>query len=124
MTTGTHADSAKAPGRSDLDYRITDHPLLRYPPTRQVAFTFEGREVSGLEGEPIAAALLAAGVRAFMHSANLSRARGLFCAIGNCSSCLMVVDGRPNVRVCVEKLRAGMDVRLQTGKGQLGEATS
>src|SRR4030042_4834964 len=85
--------------------RITDHPILRYPQARQVVFTFEGREVSGLEGEPIAAALLAAGIRAFRHSTNLGRPRGLLCAIGNCSSCLMVVDGRPNVRVGVEKLR-------------------
>ena len=38
-------------------------------------------------------------------------------AIGNCSSCFMTVDGEPNVRVCVTKVRAGMRVEEQHGKG-------
>lgn len=82
-------------------------------------FTFEGRELEGFEGEPIAAALHAAGVRVLRRSAKLHRPRGFFCAIGNCSSCLMVVDGVPNVRVCVEKLRPGIRVERQEGHGEL-----
>ena len=31
----------------------------------------------------------------------------------------MTVDGVPNVRVCVEPLRAGMQVETQEGKGKL-----
>jgi 2Fe-2S iron-sulfur cluster binding domain len=31
----------------------------------------------------------------------------------------MMVDGEPNVRVCVEKLHAGMRVETQSGKGRL-----
>jgi hypothetical protein len=33
----------------------------------------------------------------------------------------MEVDGRVNVRVCVEKVRPGMQVKLQKGKGDLRE---
>ncbi|GAB4262778.1 MAG: (2Fe-2S)-binding protein [Deferrisomatales bacterium] len=97
--------------------RVTNHPILRFPERRTVTFTFEGRTLEGLEGEPIAAALHANGVKVLRHSPKDHRPRGFFCAIGNCSSCLMEVDGEPNVRVCVEELREGMAVRRQVGKG-------
>ena len=99
--------------------RITEHPILTFEHGPMVRFTFDGREFEGVEGEAIAAALHAAGVRVLSHSHGLHRPRGFYCAIGNCSSCLMVVDGEPNVRVCVEKLRAGMRVETQSGKGRL-----
>lgn len=99
--------------------RISSHPVIEFARGREIEFTFEGMPVPGYEGEPIAAALHAAGVFTLSHSPRLNRPRGFFCAIGNCSSCLMEVDGAPNVRVCVEPLRAGMDVRLQRGKGEL-----
>jgi len=99
--------------------RIREHPILTFPERRKVTFFFEGRPLEGYEGEPIAAALHAAGVRVLRESPVLGRPRGFFCAVGNCSSCLMVVDGVPNVRVCVEKLREGMRVERQVGKGDL-----
>ncbi len=99
--------------------RITDHPILSFARGRPVSFTFEGITMQGFENEPISAALHANGIRILRHSPGLGRARGFFCAIGNCSSCLMVVDDRPNVRVCVEKLREGMMVERQIGKGRL-----
>lgn len=99
--------------------RITEHPILDFQRGEQVTFFFDGQELKGFEGETIAAALHAAGVRVLGHSQTLRRPRGLFCAIGNCSSCLMVVDGEPNVRVCVEKLQPGMKVETQQGKGCL-----
>ncbi|MEA3408802.1 MAG: FAD-dependent oxidoreductase, partial [Candidatus Eisenbacteria bacterium] len=51
------------------------------------------------------------------HSIRLDRPRGFFCAIGRCSSCLMTVDGVPNVMTCVTPLKAGMRIETQTGKG-------
>ena len=99
--------------------RITNHPILDFKEDRPVRFTFDGKELEGYEGEPIAAALHASGVRVLRESPELKRPRGFFCAIGNCSSCLMTVDGRPNVRICVEKLREGMNVTTQKGKGVL-----
>lgn len=99
--------------------RITDHPILTFAAKETVGFTFNGQALEGLAGEPIAAALHAAGIRTLRHSSRFHRPRGLFCAIGNCSSCLMTVDGVPNVRVCVEPLRAGMKVETQEGKGTL-----
>lgn len=97
--------------------RITKHPVLEFECKKTVTFEFEGQTLEGLEGEPIAAALHANGVRELRD--HKGRPRGLFCAIGNCSSCLMEVDGVPNVRVCTEPLKAGMSVRKQKGYGSL-----
>lgn len=99
--------------------RVSEHPILAFPDRKKVTIYYEGRPVEALEGEPIAAALHAAGVRVLRWSPIMHRPRGFFCAIGNCSSCLMEVDGVPNVRVCVEKVRDGMVVRQQRGKGVL-----
>ncbi|MGI6677549.1 MAG: (2Fe-2S)-binding protein [Dehalobacterium sp.] len=99
--------------------RIENHPILDFQRGQKVSFYFDGQLVEGYTGETIAAALHAAGVRVLGHSPELHRPRGLFCAIGNCSSCLMVVNGEPNVRVCVEKVQPGMQVETQQGKGCL-----
>lgn len=99
--------------------RITTHPILTFEKGNRVTFYFNGKPVEGFEGEPIAAALHAAGIRVLSHSPIHDRPRGLFCAIGNCSSCLMTVDGVPNVRTCVEKVRPGMKVESQSGRGKL-----
>lgn len=97
--------------------RIEDHPILTFPKGKKVTFSFDGKEMEGYEGEPIAAALHDAGVRVLRESPKTHRPRGFYCAIGNCSSCLMTVDGKPNVRVCVEELKEGMKVETQKGKG-------
>ena len=95
--------------------RITTHPVLPFEHGEKVSFTFEGKTMEGYAGEPIAAALHAAGVRELRE--HRGRPRGFFCAIGNCSSCFMTVNGEPNVRVCVTKLKEGMVVEEQHGKG-------
>lgn len=99
--------------------RLKDHPILDFPAGREVTFTLDGKQITGIEGEPIAAALHAAGVRVLRHSPVLGRARGFFCAIGTCSSCLMTVDGVPNVRACTEPLKQGMVIETQQGHGHL-----
>src|SRR5579871_807231 len=83
--------------------RLTD-------PNRAVMFTFEGRTISALAGQSIGAALYAAGVRIFTRSFKYHRPRGLFCVSGDCPNCLMQVDGRPNVRTCIEPAQQGQVV--------------
>ena len=96
---------------------IDEHPILEYRHGQRVTFQFDGREMEGYEGEPIAMALHANGVRIYRETPEMKRPRGFFCAIGKCSSCFMVVDGVPNVRTCVTPLTAGMNVQTQRGKG-------
>lgn len=96
--------------------RIKNHPILgEIPKGRLVKFLFDGKEIEGYEGEPIAAALKAAGVMVHRHTAKLNKPRGIFCAIGRCTDCVMVVDGKPNVRTCVTPLEEGMNVQTQYG---------
>jgi predicted molibdopterin-dependent oxidoreductase YjgC len=102
--------------------RIEEHPVLEFERGRRVSFTLDGKTLEGFEGEPIAAALHDNGVRVLRLSIHRRRPRGFFCAIGNCSSCLMIVDGKPNVRVCVTPLREGMVVERQRDKGRLNPA--
>ncbi len=99
--------------------RIEEHPILSFKRGRAVRFYYNGEEVSAFEGETIAAALHAAGIRALSHSHEKHRPRGLYCAIGNCSSCIMEVNGEPNVRICVEMVHEGMVVKTQKGKGDI-----
>jgi predicted molibdopterin-dependent oxidoreductase YjgC len=98
--------------------RILSHPILgEAEPRRRLTFTLDGKEMSGLEGEPIAAALRAAGVMVHRYTKKLQKPRGVFCAIGRCTDCVMTVNGRPNVRTCVTPLEEGMTVKTQRGAG-------
>ncbi|MBI3463602.1 MAG: (2Fe-2S)-binding protein, partial [Planctomycetes bacterium] len=78
-----------------------------------VTFTFEGRPITAVAGQSIAAALYAAGLRIFSRSFKYHRPRGLFCVSGDCPNCLMQVDGKPNVRTCIEPARDGQVVCRQ-----------
>lgn len=100
--------------------RIVEHPILGAPSKgSRVVFTYDGVEMEGYEGEPIAMALKAAGVEVHRFTAKRHEPRGIFCAIGRCTDCVMVVDGKPNVRTCMTPLVAGMDVRTQDGVASL-----
>lgn len=100
--------------------RIVEHPILGAPSKgSRVVFTYDGVEMEGYEGEPIAMALKAAGVEVHRFTARRHEPRGIFCAIGRCTDCVMVVDGKPNVRTCMTPLVAGMDVRTQDGVAPL-----
>jgi predicted molibdopterin-dependent oxidoreductase YjgC len=75
--------------------------------------------MAGLEGEPIAAAIRAAGVMIHRYTKKRREPRGLYCAIGRCTDCVMIVNGRPNVRTCVTPLEEGMVVKTQRGPGEV-----
>ncbi len=99
--------------------RITEHPILIFEHKKKVDFIFDGTKVYGYEGDTIASALHAIGVKKLSYSIHLKRPRGFYCAIGNCASCNMIVDGIPNVRTCVTLLKDDMVVNTQLNKGEL-----
>jgi predicted molibdopterin-dependent oxidoreductase YjgC len=101
--------------------RIQEHPILDFKKGKKVKFFFENQEVWGYEGETIAAALHALGIWEYREGLKTGRPRGLFCAIGHCSSCLMEVDGVPNTRICITPVKEGIQVRKQLPKGDLIE---
>src|SRR5215472_5383268 len=87
--------------------RLT-HPTIR-PTGREIKFRFEGKTLTALEGETIAAALSAAGIVAFRQTIN-GAPRGLYCGMGACFDCVVTVDGRMGRRACMEKVADGMEV--------------
>ena len=96
--------------------RIQEHPILgEYEKGELVEFTLDGKPMTGREGEPIAMALKAAGVDIHRYTSIHHKPRGIFCAIGRCTDCVMIVDGKPNVRTCVTPLVRGMKVQTQYG---------
>ena len=98
--------------------RIESHPILGdLPRAPVVTFTFDGLPIEGRPEEPIAASLLAAGIRVMRTMPRFGGARGGFCMVGRCTDCMVVVDGVPNVRACVTLVAAGLDVRTQHGLG-------
>jgi predicted molibdopterin-dependent oxidoreductase YjgC len=84
-------------------------------PRRAIAITVEGREVKVREGEPLALALLEAGVERFRETPVSGAARAPLCLMGVCFDCMVEVDGQPNVQACMVTVREGMRVRVQHG---------
>ena len=99
--------------------RIEAHALLGPPPERQrVSISFDGGPVDAFAGEPLLAALLAAGIRAVRTMPRTGEPRGGYCLVGRCADCLVVVDGEPNVYACTTPVWDGMVVETQHGLGQ------
>ncbi len=59
-----------------------------------------GERILAYEGETIAVALLAAGKRICRKTSKKKELRGVYCGIGVCFECRMIVDGKFNTRVC------------------------
>jgi sarcosine oxidase, subunit alpha len=78
--------------------------------TWPLAFRFAGRSYSGYEGDTLASALLANGVRLVGRSFKYHRPRGILSFADHDSNTLFQVDGTPNVRGDVTWLRDGMRV--------------
>ena len=94
-----------------MDLRVKGHPVLEESGKgAPVTIYVDGRPLPAREGEPIAAALYAGGIRTTRYSSRSGEPRGPFCMIGRCTECAMTVDGVPNVRTCLTPVRDGMRV--------------
>lgn len=92
---------------------------------RGAAFTIsvDGETLPAYEGETVATVLMAAGRRMLRRTPNQGQPRGVYCGMGVCHDCLMVVDGQPNIRACMTAARPGMRVETQQGLGTWGNET-
>ncbi len=97
--------------------RLTRLPTLRIRSEKKIAIEYRGKVFQGIEGDTIATALYANGVRIFSRSQKYHRPRGLYSLDGESGNTLMEVDGVPNV--CTEKTlaRSGMTVKAQNVVG-------
>ena len=74
-------------------------------------FQFEGKQIPAYQGETVAAALLAAGIRGLRRAEG--GPRGLFCGMGICFDCLVTVNGKSNLRACVTFAQPGDKVEIK-----------
>ncbi len=81
---------------------------------KPVTITFNGQPVDAFEGETIHAALTAAGIRVFRQDGE-NPGRGIFCGMGVCYECLVTVDGVPDQRACMTRVKDGMAVSFSKG---------
>ena len=81
------------------------------------AFTVsvDGAEVTAYAGDTLAAVLVRSGRVSWRRTRRGDRPRGLFCGIGACQDCLVVVDGVSGVRACLAPAEPGAAVT--TGDG-------
>jgi len=97
--------------------RFDELPTLKIDGNTRIPFEYKGKEYFGVQGDTIATALYANGVRIFARSLKYHRPRGLYSLDGECSNTLMEVDGIPNVRTENTLLKSGMVIREQNVKG-------
>src|SRR5437763_1987779 len=76
---------------------------------RRLSVTFEGRAVECVDGDTVAAALVDAGELA-CRTDRSGGSRGVFCGMGVCQDCVVLVDGVP-ARACMTPARAGSTIR-------------
>lgn len=75
----------------------------------------DGEELVTESGRTVAGLLLALGRVSWRTTRGGGRPRGVFCGIGVCHDCLVVVNGAPDVRACQRLVRDGDDIRTQDG---------
>ncbi|MCW3784157.1 sarcosine oxidase subunit alpha family protein [Defluviimonas salinarum] len=89
-----------------------------------VGFRFDGKDYTGFQGDTLASALLASGVRVFGRSFKYHRPRGVMTA-GSEEPNALVTVGRgagqvPNVRATLQEIHAGLEARGQNCWPSLG----
>ncbi|MEZ5778345.1 MAG: sarcosine oxidase subunit alpha family protein [Paracoccaceae bacterium] len=89
-----------------------------------VGFRFDGKDYAGFQGDTLASALLASGVKLMGRSFKYHRPRGVMTA-GSEEPNALVTVGRgaaqiPNVRATVQEIHAGLDARGQNCWPTLG----
>ncbi|MDP6078816.1 MAG: (2Fe-2S)-binding protein [Arenicellales bacterium] len=75
-----------------------------------VVIEVDGHAVSARRGDSVAVALLTAGISTLRHSPRLRAPRGIFCFMGSCQECLVVINGKRRL-ACEVLIESGMSVR-------------
>ena len=98
-------------------FRVQTHPVLEIRNKKNITINIDGRQYAAIEGEPIASAMMANGIHTHRKTNKTGEIRGVFCGIGQCNDCVMIVNGVPNIRTCVTPVRDGMCIETQNGFG-------
>jgi NADPH-dependent 2,4-dienoyl-CoA reductase/sulfur reductase-like enzyme/ferredoxin len=97
-----------------INHRIEKHPILSIPDRKDIHFYWNEKPLLAKSGETISAALFANGIRIFGHHEKDNSPQGIFCANGQCSQCMVIVNGIP-VKACMEVIQEGMKIESLEG---------
>ena len=81
---------------------------------KQIHVEVNGAHVTAFEGETVAALFVAENMSA-MRTTLEGEPRGIYCGMGVCFDCLVVINDIPNTRACMTWLQEGMKISTQTG---------
>lgn len=70
----------------------------------------DGRVVEAYQGETVATAILAAGIRSFWQDEYGFAPGRVFCNMGVCQQCLVTINRQPNCQACKTLVQPGMKV--------------
>ena len=76
----------------------------------RVNLTVDGKPIEAYQGETVAAAMLAAGIRTFHKSHKHQQPRSLYCGMGICYECLVTINGVHAQRACITPVEEGMQI--------------
>ncbi|WP_449354189.1 (2Fe-2S)-binding protein [Virgibacillus natechei] len=94
---------------------MIEHPVLGKKVEEEITFYFNGQSLKARQGQTVAAALIANGIKKFGVSRKLFKARGLYCANGRCCSCFVTINGLEHSISCNRIVEEGMIVASTDG---------
>ena len=74
-----------------------------------ITFYFNGQTITAREGQTVAMALWASGIRALRTSVGRGQPRGVFCGMGVCQECVVWI-GRQRCEGCLTTVRPELSV--------------
>ncbi|MBM6590282.1 (2Fe-2S)-binding protein [Brevibacterium sp. RIT 803] len=99
--------------------RIENHPVLGPDSSEEVGITVDGREMSAKAGDSIAVALWVEGQKVLRRS-KTGQPRGMYCGIGHCFECRLLVTGddgtKVSVRSCLTPVQQDMRITTESGE--------
>src|SRR5690625_1904694 len=91
--------------------RILDHPVLsKLDDETAVNFTLDNKTFEGCQGDTIGSALMANGVRKLRVQESADTPRGIYCNIGHCFECRVIVNEKTGIRACMTLIEDQMVV--------------
>ncbi len=75
-------------------------------------FTMDGKNIEFLPGQSVAEALFSNGIT-LLRKTIKGQGRGVFCGMGICGECRVIVEGVPNICSCQEQASEGLSVQTQ-----------
>ena len=99
------------------------HSLTIPEPSKEntVAIRVNGTEITAREGTSVYAALTAAGI-AVLNESPLGSPNGALCGLGVCYQCRVTINGTPDRRACMARVRDGMEIQTSGRKSRVSNA--